>query len=312
MDRRDHHNNDGGMLMERRSAHERHHDDAWERERAQRRRLFERDSAPAGRAAHPGREWEHERTEGYRPAGEHSWEQSPRDPESPRNGFGSAYRPERGGGRRDAAGRDRIDGAYDYDEPWRSDRYPAREDGFPPRRDSYDDRHDRRDSPGEFGERSYGGYGDWSVHAPDEAVERRGSELRAPDERRPRTSNERWGLARSGASDAWGADLRGAVEARAGRFAGRGPRGYQRSDERIREGVCDALLEADDVDASDIEVTVAAGEVTLQGTVRDRSMKRLAEDLVDGVQGVQQVHNQLRIQAVPIDGAVDASGRRVS
>src|SRR5262245_32238876 len=39
-----------------------------------------------------------------------------------------------------------------------------------------------------------------------------------------------------------------------GPHAGRGPRGYRRSDDRIREDVCDRLCEHGFVDASDIEV----------------------------------------------------------
>lgn len=81
-----------------------------------------------------------------------------------------------------------------------------------------------------------------------------------------------------------------------GTFAGRGPKGYRRSDERIREDVNDRLTWNADLDASDIEVQVAEGEVTLAGVVEDRRAKRLAEDLVEDVFGVQDVHNQLKIR----------------
>jgi hypothetical protein len=80
-----------------------------------------------------------------------------------------------------------------------------------------------------------------------------------------------------------------------GPFVGRGPKGYQRSDERIREDVCERLTQHGDIDASEIEVRVENGEVTLTGTVDDRQSKRLAEDIVDAVPGVKQVQNQLRI-----------------
>lgn len=82
---------------------------------------------------------------------------------------------------------------------------------------------------------------------------------------------------------------------RRGPHAGRGPRGYQRSDERIREDVCERMCENDELDASDIEIRVAGGEVTLLGTVRDRYDKRLAEDLAEQVSGVQDINNQLRV-----------------
>ena len=87
-------------------------------------------------------------------------------------------------------------------------------------------------------------------------------------------------------------------------FSGRGPRGYVRPNERIREEVCERLSDAGELDASGIEVTVEGGEVTLEGEVPDRASKRLAEDVSDSVRGVRQTHNRLRVRsrgrAVPI------------
>lgn len=80
-----------------------------------------------------------------------------------------------------------------------------------------------------------------------------------------------------------------------GSFAGRGPKGYTRTDERIREDVCDRLSLDDDIDASEVEVQVKDGEVTLEGTVATRSMKHQAEDLVEDLPGVKDVHNRLRV-----------------
>jgi len=82
-----------------------------------------------------------------------------------------------------------------------------------------------------------------------------------------------------------------------GRFTGRGPKGYTRSDERIREDVSDRLEQHGEIDATEIEVRVSNGEVTLEGTVEDRWMKRMAEDLVEDCPGVKQVNNRIRIQA---------------
>jgi hypothetical protein len=56
------------------------------------------------------------------------------------------------------------------------------------------------------------------------------------------------------------------------------------------------LTEHGDIDATDVEVAVVAGEVTLSGTVATRVQKRLAEDIADGVTGVNEVHNRLRVQ----------------
>ena len=81
-----------------------------------------------------------------------------------------------------------------------------------------------------------------------------------------------------------------------GPHRGKGPVGYQRSDERIRELVCDSLTEDDEVDASHIEIAVHDGEVTLSGTVDDRRAKRDAEDCACSVPGVRDVQNLLRVQ----------------
>lgn len=82
---------------------------------------------------------------------------------------------------------------------------------------------------------------------------------------------------------------------REGIFVGRGPKGYQRSDGRIREDVCDRLTDSPDIDASEVEVTVKNGEVTLSGTVRSREEKRQTEDVSESVVGVREVHNNLRL-----------------
>lgn len=81
-----------------------------------------------------------------------------------------------------------------------------------------------------------------------------------------------------------------------GPHRGKGPQGYQRSDERLREMICEALSEDDHIDASQIEVTVKNGEVTLGGHVDDRRTKREAEDCACGVSGVRDVQNQIRVK----------------
>ncbi|HZI25341.1 MAG TPA: BON domain-containing protein [Chryseolinea sp.] len=76
---------------------------------------------------------------------------------------------------------------------------------------------------------------------------------------------------------------------------GKGPKGYSRSDERIKEDINDRLSDDVFVDASEIEVTVNQGEVTLSGTVDTRTAKRRAEDLAEEVSGVKNVENRLRL-----------------
>ena len=93
-----------------------------------------------------------------------------------------------------------------------------------------------------------------------------------------------------------------------GRYAGRGPKGYRRSDERLREDACERLTADPDVDASDLEVSVQDGEVTLEGTVRTRAMKRAAEDCIDAIPGVQQIHNRLRVESGEAGRDEDGAG----
>lgn len=80
-----------------------------------------------------------------------------------------------------------------------------------------------------------------------------------------------------------------------GEHRGRGPKNYTRSDGRIAEDINDRLSDAGDLNASDIEVDVKNGEVTLSGTVSDRRAKRRAEDLADAVSGAKHVQNNLRV-----------------
>lgn len=78
-------------------------------------------------------------------------------------------------------------------------------------------------------------------------------------------------------------------------MVGRGPKGYQRSDERIREDICDRMTDDPILDASEIEIDVRQGEVTLSGLVTSRDQKRRAEDIAERIGGVRDVTNQLRV-----------------
>jgi hypothetical protein len=158
---------------------------------------------------------------------------------------------------------------------------------------------EEREAPERWGGRSrtWGG-------APEEEVDRGWARQWGYVERGGR--EPRWARERGsgwGDPSAWGAERgmpssfepsRGGVPG-GGPYAGLGPRGYQRPDERIREDVCDALCAHGSIDASDLEVTVDNGEVTLSGVVRKRAEKRLAEELAEQTAGVREVHNQLRV-----------------
>ncbi len=78
---------------------------------------------------------------------------------------------------------------------------------------------------------------------------------------------------------------------------GKGPKNYHRSDQRVFEDVCEELSQHDNVDASDIEVTVSSGEVVLDGTVATQRMKEHIEEIVTAVAGVKTLRDLLRTRS---------------
>jgi len=91
-----------------------------------------------------------------------------------------------------------------------------------------------------------------------------------------------------------------------GPFSGVGPQGYQRSDERIREEVCDRLTQHGQLDASNLMVQVAQGEVTLSGAVDNRQARRMAEETAESVPGVQNIRNEIKVQQGLLEKIKDA------
>ena len=88
---------------------------------------------------------------------------------------------------------------------------------------------------------------------------------------------------------------------------GKGPSNYTRSDDRIKEDVSDTLSEDWHIDASEIEVAVDEGEVTLSGTVQNRHDKRHAEDIIEDLSGVRHVQNNLRVSQTGEKGSTKVS-----
>ncbi|BDB27936.1 hypothetical protein Tamer19_32390 [Cupriavidus sp. TA19] len=72
------------------------------------------------------------------------------------------------------------------------------------------------------------------------------------------------------------------------------PKGYQRTDARIRDDLCERLAHADD-DVSDVTVDVGSGIVTLAGTVRERDAKVRIEEMAEDVLGVSEVRNNIQV-----------------
>jgi hypothetical protein len=66
--------------------------------------------------------------------------------------------------------------------------------------------------------------------------------------------------------------------------------------------VCDRLTEDPRIDASDVDVQVKDGEVTLAGSVRTRDEKRYTEDLIERISGVRDVSNNLKVK--PVDEVI--------
>ena len=90
---------------------------------------------------------------------------------------------------------------------------------------------------------------------------------------------------------------------------GKGPKGYKRSDERIREDISDHLTQDHFIDASHIEIAVSDCECTLNGTVRTRDEKRRAEDIAEHTMGVKHVQNNLRVVAPTASSALSSQDR---
>jgi hypothetical protein len=109
----------------------------------------------------------------------------------------------------------------------------------------------------------------------------------------------------AGSLSSWNGRDRDEDRDRRGSFAGRGPKNYRRADDRICEDANDRLTRHAAVDASDIEVTVKDGEITLTGMVASRGERRSAEDAVWEVWGVREVHNNLRVQSREDRGVLD-------
>ena len=174
------------------------------------------------------------------------------------------------GSRWEGAPDDRAYGMYRTDDRAYHDRYRAREhDREDAANDYYRAARDQRDDYMRWSAQNMGVWGDQSHSTDGESTP---SWLR----------RERGGYWRQ-------------YEANRPHFVGRGPKGYTRSDDRIREEICDRMTEDPALDASEIEVEVTEGEVTLSGSVTSREQKRHAEDIAERIGGVKDVTNQLRV-----------------
>lgn len=78
-------------------------------------------------------------------------------------------------------------------------------------------------------------------------------------------------------------------------YGGVGPKNYKRPDERIYEEICEVLTLDPDIDATEVEVDVKDGVVTLKGFVETKTLKRYAESAIEHIYGVKDIHNEITL-----------------
>ncbi len=99
-----------------------------------------------------------------------------------------------------------------------------------------------------------------------------------------------------GASTSKDDRIRGTSGTWRGEHYGKGPKNWHRSDESLRDEICEALSRDRVVDASDIDVSVEGGVVLLTGWVDGREEKRQAQDCLDDVLGIHDIRNELHLR----------------
>ncbi|MDR6624121.1 BON domain-containing protein [Caulobacter segnis] len=160
--------------------------------------------------------------------------------------------------------------------------------GYSSRTPDYGDERyfEHREREGRGRDAAYGAYGDYNPYRA----------FNPRDRARPRDEERTWFDRARDEVSSWMGD-RDAMHRRQadGEHRGRGPKGYRRSDERIREDVSDRLTDDAWLDAQGVEVMVQDAEVTLTGTVRSREDKKRAEAIAETVSGVDHVQNNLRV-----------------
>lgn len=112
-----------------------------------------------------------------------------------------------------------------------------------------------------------------------------------------------------GASRGWGR-LGGWTHGDTGMQRRQGPKGYKRSDDSIRDDLCEHLMDLGHIDLSDVAIHIHEGCVVLEGTVPERRMKYEIEDIAATTSGVNDVENNLRVPRVRMDDGASGGGTR--
>lgn len=100
-------------------------------------------------------------------------------------------------------------------------------------------------------------------------------------------------LGRGGSGTNWNRDIH---QHQDNSYYGKGPKGWKLGDEKLREKVCECLLQSHEVDASEMDVKVEESCVYLTGFISSKGMQRVAEDLIYSIPGVEDVFTQLKIK----------------
>jgi len=77
---------------------------------------------------------------------------------------------------------------------------------------------------------------------------------------------------------------------------GGGARLRRKTDDSLAQEIHEILISDSELDATDVEVVVEGGAVTLRGEVEQPDAKLLAEELTESVAGVRLVHNRLVVR----------------
>jgi osmotically-inducible protein OsmY len=89
-----------------------------------------------------------------------------------------------------------------------------------------------------------------------------------------------------------------------------GPKGYTRSDERIKEDISERLWRAKQIDSSEVTIAVKDGVVTFTGTVPERWMRHEIENVADSCMGVKDIEDNVRLLQPISEGQLETSEKR--
>lgn len=91
-------------------------------------------------------------------------------------------------------------------------------------------------------------------------------------------------------------------------YFGKGPKGYSRSPERIKDDACERLARDFELDASEISVELEDHVLVLKGEVASRRDKRRAEWVLEELPGIEDIRNLITIKKSNVEGWIPGVG----